>query len=155
MNIYAICRIKSGQIYGHFVGFMKCLSVHVYRQRILQGRYRDFTEILLTFVISINGLSFAVLSYLWRSASAETLKRIHHFFLLLFLQWYPRNSYYASIQVSLLRRNSKFSAEVIDALMLAVKENAHECKLDLFVKVRYMLHNRENIYLQTCCCCKK
>ena len=40
-------------------------------------------------------------------------------------------------------RNSKFSAEVIEALMLAVKENAHECKLDFFVKVGYMLHMGE------------
>ena len=32
------------------------VSVHVYRL----GRYRDFTEILLTFVMSINGSSFPV-----------------------------------------------------------------------------------------------
>lgn len=90
------------------------------------------------------------LSYL--NGALHQLK--HLFLLLLFLQFFPGNSYNASFQVSLLRRNSKFSAEVIDALMLAVKENAHECKLDLFVRVRYMLHNWGNIYLQTCCCCK-
>ena len=41
------------------------VSVHVYRL----GRYRDFTEILLTFVMSINGSSFPVnlnlLAQLW------------------------------------------------------------------------------------------
>ena len=36
------------------------VSVHVYRRSILLGRYRDFTEILLTFVMSINGSSFPV-----------------------------------------------------------------------------------------------
>ena len=36
------------------------VSVHVYRHCILQVRYRDFTEILLTFVMSINGSSFPV-----------------------------------------------------------------------------------------------
>ena len=35
-------------------------SVHVYRHCILQVRYRDFTEILLTFHKSINGSSFPV-----------------------------------------------------------------------------------------------
>ena len=34
------------------------VSVHVYRHCIFQVRYRDFTEILLTFVMSINGSSF-------------------------------------------------------------------------------------------------
>ena len=45
------------------------VSVHVYRRSILLGRYRDFTEILLTFVMSINGSSFPVnlnlLAQLW------------------------------------------------------------------------------------------
>ena len=45
------------------------VSVHVYRHSILLGRYRDFTEILLTFVMSINGSSFPVnlnlLAQLW------------------------------------------------------------------------------------------
>ena len=36
------------------MGFIKCLSVQVYRHCILQVRYRDFTEILLTFVMPIN-----------------------------------------------------------------------------------------------------
>ena len=56
---------------------MKCLSVQVYRQRILQGRYRDFTEILLTFVISINGSSSPVLSYL--NGALHQLKHLKEF----------------------------------------------------------------------------
>ena len=36
------------------------VSVHVYRHCNLQVIYRDFTEILLTFVKSINGSSFPV-----------------------------------------------------------------------------------------------
>ena len=35
-------------------------SVHIYRHCILQVRYRDITEILLTFLKSINGSSFPV-----------------------------------------------------------------------------------------------
>ena len=36
------------------------VSVHVYRHCNLQVIYRDFNEILLTFVKSINGSSFPV-----------------------------------------------------------------------------------------------
>ena len=54
------------------------------------------------------------------------------------MQWFPR-SYSVYISVSLSRDNSQFPADIIDALMLAVKENAHKDKLDSFVHVRRML----------------
>ena len=44
------------------------VTVHVYRHCVLQRRYGDFTEILLTFVMSINGSSFPVSD--WCSHSA-------------------------------------------------------------------------------------
>ena len=42
------------------VNFDWTVRVHAYRHCILQGRYRDFTEIFVTFVMSINGSSFPV-----------------------------------------------------------------------------------------------
>ena len=54
------------------------------------------------------------------------------------IQWFSR-SYSVYLSVSLSRDNSQFPADVIDALMLAVKENAHKDKLDSFVHVRRML----------------
>ena len=34
-----------------------------------------------------------------------------------------------------MRQNSNYPRDVVDALMLAVKETAHDCKLDCFVEV--------------------
>ena len=34
-----------------------------------------------------------------------------------------------------MRQNSNYPRDVVDALMLAVKETAHDCKLDYFVEV--------------------
>lgn len=143
-NLRTFCRVYE---------MSKCARLQTaHFTRKIQRFYRDFTnfcDIYKWFNFSCVYLTYGALHQL------KHLKEFITFVVVFFFQWYPRNSYYASIQVSLLRHNSKFSAEVIDALMLAVKENAHECKLDLFVKVRYMLHNRGNIYLQTCCCFKK
>ena len=43
------------------------------------------------------------------------------------------------ISVSLSRDNSQFPPDIIDALMLAVKENAHKDKLDSFLHVRLQI----------------
>lgn len=61
------------------------------------------------------------------------------------IQWFPR-SYSVYISVSLSRANSQFPADVIDALMLAVKENAHKDKLDSFVHVRRMLKEGKYVF---------
>ena len=55
------------------------------------------------------------------------------------IQWFQLRSYSLYISVSLSRDNSQFPADIIDALMLAVKENAHKENLDSFVRVRRML----------------
>ena len=34
-----------------------------------------------------------------------------------------------------MRQNSNYPRDVVDALMLAVKETAHDCKLDCFIEV--------------------
>lgn len=34
-----------------------------------------------------------------------------------------------------MRQNSNYPRDVVDALMLAVKESAHDCKLECFVEV--------------------
>ena len=55
--------------------------------------------------------------------------------------WYARYvwTYEVQFSVSLMRQNSNYPREVVDALMLAVKETAQDCKLDCFVEVFYLI----------------
>ena len=49
---------------------------------------------------------------------------------------YPKPNFYeVRFPVSLMRQNSNYPRDVVDALMLAVKETAHDSELDCFVEV--------------------
>ncbi|XP_073229483.1 uncharacterized protein [Porites lutea] len=48
---------------------------------------------------------------------------------------YPKPNFYeVRFPVSLMRQNSNYPRDAVDALMLAVKETAHDCELDCFVE---------------------
>ena len=69
------------------VNFDWTVRVHVYRHCILQGRYRDFTEIFVSFVMSINGSSFPVRAHKLAIGQRGATKIISHSLAVLKTDW--------------------------------------------------------------------